>query len=44
LSHKAHSRDIFARGALEAAAWLVGKNPGLYNMLHVLGMQNTPPT
>jgi len=38
LSHKAHSRDIFARGALEAAAWLVGKNPGLYNMLHVLDM------
>lgn len=40
LSHKAHSRDIFARGALKAAAWLIGKEPGLYNMLHVLGMQS----
>ena len=29
LTHKAHSRDIFARGALKAAAWLVDKEPGL---------------
>ena len=38
LTHKAHSRDIFARGALTAAAWLVGKQPGLYDMLDVLGL------
>ena len=39
LSHKAHSRDIFARGALKAAAWLAGKKPGLYNMLDVLNLK-----
>ncbi len=38
LTHKAHSRDIFARGALTAAAWLVDKQPGLYDMLDVLGL------
>ena len=41
LRHKAHSRDIFARGALRAAAWLVGKKPGLYNMLDVLSLDST---
>ena len=40
LSHKAHSRDIFARGALKAAAWLAGKKPGLYSMLDVLDLKN----
>ena len=40
LSHKAHSRDIFARGALKAAAWLAGKKPGLYSMLDVLNLKN----
>jgi len=40
LSHKAHSRDIFARGALKAAAWLVGKEPGLYNMMDVLNLKS----
>jgi len=39
LSHTAHSRDTFARGALRAAEWLVGKKPGLYSMADVLGMQ-----
>ncbi len=39
LSHKAHSRDIFARGALRAAAWLVGKEPGLYDMLDLLELK-----
>ena len=29
LSHSAHSRDGFARGALRAAQWLIGKKPGL---------------
>lgn len=36
LAHKAHSRDTFARGALRAAKWIVGKKPGLYDMQDVL--------
>jgi 4-hydroxy-tetrahydrodipicolinate reductase len=39
LSHTAHSRDTFARGALRAAQWLVGKKPGLYSMADVLGLE-----
>jgi 4-hydroxy-tetrahydrodipicolinate reductase len=38
ISHDAHSRDTFARGALRAAQWLLKQKPGLYNMLHVLGL------
>lgn len=38
LNHTAHSRDGFARGALRAAQWLVGKNPGSYSMQQVLGL------
>jgi 4-hydroxy-tetrahydrodipicolinate reductase len=36
LEHTAHSRDTFARGALRAAEWLVGKEAGLYSMADVL--------
>jgi len=36
LTHKAADRDVFARGALHAARWLVGKPPGLYSMRDVL--------
>ena len=36
VTHTAHSRDTFARGALEAAKWLVGKEPALYSMADVL--------
>lgn len=36
LVHKAHSRDTFARGALRAAEWIVGKPAGLYSMQDVL--------
>lgn len=32
LSHRATDRSIFARGALEAAAWLAGKEPGAYRI------------
>lgn len=39
LSHTAHSRDTFARGALRAAWWLIGKKPGLYSMADVLGFK-----
>ncbi len=38
LTHHAASRDIFARGALLAAKWIVGKPPGLYSMQDVLGL------
>ena len=31
LTHKAHSRDVFAEGALAAAAFLIDKKPGLYS-------------
>ena len=39
LSHLAESRDVFARGALEAALWLVKKKPGLYGMNDLLGLR-----
>jgi len=39
LSHTAHSRDTFARGALRAAEWLVGKKPALYSMTDVLDIK-----
>jgi 4-hydroxy-tetrahydrodipicolinate reductase len=37
LSHRAESRMIFARGALAAARFLVGKPAGLYSMRDVIG-------
>jgi 4-hydroxy-tetrahydrodipicolinate reductase len=38
LSHRATSRDTFAVGALQAAAWLRGRPPGRYGMNDVLGL------
>ena len=38
LTHRASSREIFARGALHAAEWIVDKPPGLYSMRDVLGL------
>ena len=38
LTHRASSREIFARGALRAAEWIVGKPAGLYSMQDVLGL------
>jgi 4-hydroxy-tetrahydrodipicolinate reductase len=38
LAHSAGSREIFARGALRASAWVAGKPPGLYSMQDVLGL------
>jgi 4-hydroxy-tetrahydrodipicolinate reductase len=38
LSHSARDRRIFAKGALEAALWLVSRPPGLYGMSDVLGL------
>ncbi len=39
LSHRAESRDIFARGALDAALWAQSQPEGLYSMQHVLGLK-----
>jgi 4-hydroxy-tetrahydrodipicolinate reductase len=39
LTHKASSREIFARGALRAALWAHGKPAGLYTMQDVLGLK-----
>ncbi len=39
LGHRAESRAIFARGAIEAALWLVGKAAGRYSMADVLGLK-----
>ncbi len=38
ISHRAMSRDMFARGAVRAAGWLAGKKPGMYDMQDVLGL------
>ena len=38
LTHRATDRTIFARGALIAAQWALGKAPGLYSMQDVLGL------
>lgn len=38
VTHRAHSRDTFAAGAVRAAAWAVGQKPGLYDMRDVLGL------
>ncbi len=39
LGHRAEGREIFARGALEAAQWLAGKPAGRYAMTDVLGLE-----
>ena len=38
LTHKATSREIFARGAVRAARWAQDRPPGLYSMMDVLGL------
>jgi len=37
LTHRAQSREAFARGALRAARWIAGREPGLYAMRDVTG-------
>lgn len=39
LTHKASSRDTFAKGALRAAKWAKQQSPGLYDMQDVLGLK-----
>ena len=38
LVHRARSRETFAKGALRAAEWVIGKPAGLYTMQDVLGL------
>ena len=38
LTHRASSRETFARGAIQAARWIVGQDPGMYDMQDVLGL------
>ncbi len=40
LTHRAHSRDHFAKGAVTAAAWIVDKPAGVYSMFDVLGLND----
>ena len=39
VTHRAQSRDTFARGALRSAEWVVRQPPALYDMLDVLGLR-----
>jgi len=41
ITHKASSREIFARGALLAAKWAGRASPGLYDLFDVLGLRNS---
>jgi 4-hydroxy-tetrahydrodipicolinate reductase len=38
LTHRATSRSIYAKGAVEAARWILGRPPGLYGLKEVLGL------
>ncbi len=39
ISHRASSRMTFAKGAVRAAAWVVGREAGLFDMQDVLGLR-----
>lgn len=41
LSHSAESKGVFAMGAINAAKWLKDKEPGLYDMSHMLAEINS---
>ncbi len=38
LTHRAGSREIFARGSVRAGEFIAGRSPGLYSMYDVLGL------
>ena len=42
LTDRASSRELFARGALRAAQWVIGKSPGLYDMRDAPGLPAHP--
>jgi 4-hydroxy-tetrahydrodipicolinate reductase len=39
LVHRSSTRDHYARGAVRAAEWLVGRDPGLYPIERVFGLE-----
>lgn len=39
ITHRAHTRDTFAQGAVRAAKWIINQRPGLYDMWDVLGLK-----
>jgi len=39
LTHRAHSRDALAKGAIRAAKFVIASRPGLYDMQDVLGLK-----
>ena len=39
LVHEAFDNDVFSKGALEAAKFVLRSKPGLYDMTHVLGLE-----
>jgi 4-hydroxy-tetrahydrodipicolinate reductase len=39
ITHRAHTRDTFAQGAVRAAKWVVKQKPELYDMGDVLGLK-----
>ena len=41
VTHRATSREQFARGAVRAARWVAGKPAGLYDMSDVLGLRRS---
>jgi 4-hydroxy-tetrahydrodipicolinate reductase len=43
LKQRVTNRETFARGAFRAALWLADRNPGLYDMLDVLGFNDMVP-
>ncbi len=40
LTHRAHSRAVFAEGAVRAALWLKDQKPGLYDYFDLLNLKN----
>lgn len=40
ISHRAHSRVLFAAGALKAAAWMAGRKPGFYDYFDLLELRD----
>jgi len=38
ISHRAYDRAVFGKGALRAARWVTGRDPGIYSMGDVLGL------
>ncbi len=39
ITHRAHTRDNFAKGSVKAAMWIVNQKPALYDMLDVIGLK-----